>query len=129
MVLDCWLHDISWYILFLDLSDTPHFPTYSGLGIFFSLIAFSYLRQMLDPSSSANVIRGQRSDVYPSHYNPPRFYPAPPGPPPSDAYPGPPDSEYTKPPGYTGDGWDTRKKNHDEESIDETDVATGDRRY
>jgi len=124
----------------------------TALGIFFSLIAFSYLRQMLDPSSPGNVIREpQRSGHYPAHYNPPYGapgynpaygqdyynYPAPAGPPPSGAYPGPPGPEYdTKPPGYTGDGWeDMQKKKHgDEESgpSGERDLAspkTGDHRY
>jgi len=111
----------------------------TGLGIFFSIIAFSYLRQMLDPASPANIIRDpQRSGFYPAHYNPPfgasagyaqdyYNYPAPAGPPPSGAYPGPPEPEYdTKPPGYTGDGWeDMQKKGRDEEGgPSERDVAS-----
>jgi len=112
----------------------------AGLGIFFSIIAFSFYRQMLDPSSPGNVIRDtRRPAAYPSHYNPPfgtpgynpgyYNYPAPAGPPPLPEYDG-------KPPGYTGDGWeDMQKKSSDEENggpSGERDLAnprTGDPRY
>lgn len=137
--LGCWLPDINRYATkCLVLSVPPH--SRAGLGIFFTIIAFSYLRQMLDPSSPGNVIRDpRRSAVHPTHYNPPYGsagynpgyfnYPAPSGPPPLPEYDG-------KPPGYTGDGWeDMQKKNRDEESggpSGERDVGSprvGDARY
>lgn len=117
----------------------------SGLGIFFSFLAFGYLRQMLDPSSPANVMRDpQRSGAFPAHYNPPYGYntgygqgyynyPAPAGPPPSGAYANPPDDG--KPPGYTGDGWEDmqKKTQHDDEesgpSTENVGPKTGDPRY
>jgi len=123
----------------------------TGLAVFFSLLSFSYLRQMLDPSSPGNMIRDpQRSGFHSVHYNPPYGapgynptygqgpynYPAPAGPPPLGAYPGPPGTDDGKPPGYTGDGWEDglKKRPDDEESgpSGERDVAspkTGDPRY
>ncbi|KXN83819.1 hypothetical protein AN958_01056 [Leucoagaricus sp. SymC.cos] len=45
------------------------------IATFFSSCAFAYLRQMLDPSSTANASRvpsyAARNGNYPSHYNPP----------------------------------------------------------
>ncbi|TFK68156.1 hypothetical protein BDN72DRAFT_911745 [Pluteus cervinus] len=41
------------------------------LGGLFSAVAFSYLRQVLDPSSVANIRPPVRVGAYPSHYNPP----------------------------------------------------------
>ncbi|KAF8909764.1 hypothetical protein CPB84DRAFT_1842986 [Gymnopilus junonius] len=78
------------------------------LAGFFCVIAFSYLRQVLDPAHPANVIRGpatHRMDNFPSHYNPPYnpnfnnypSYPAPAGPPPSQS------TDAFVPP-YDGDG-------------------------
>jgi len=79
----------------------------SALGIFFSLIAFGYLRQNLDPTSRANVI--QRLNVPPRHYLP--------GPYDHDHddphFADPPDG---KPPRYSGDGREDYKVSRDEES-------------
>lgn len=85
------------------------------LSAFFTVVAFNYYRQLLDPSSPANARRTPqvRNEAYPSHYNPPYNasvpnlgygynmpyaggpFQAPPGPPPSH-------DDYNKPPGYTG---------------------------
>lgn len=44
------------------------------LAIFFSILAFSYWRQLLDPTSSANAARAPSAQVrtggFPSHYTP-----------------------------------------------------------
>ena len=82
---------------------------------FFATVAFAYFRQVLDPSSPANALRGpaqHRMGAFPSHYNRPYdlstsgggpgyyAYPAPQGPPPShqeDAFVPPYEG---KPPGY-----------------------------
>jgi len=79
----------------------------------FTSVAFSYYRQVLDPSSVANARPTVRVDGYPSHYNPPygsnagygynipypggqyQPYAPPQGPP-------PPLDDDGKPPGYTG---------------------------
>jgi len=96
-----------------------------GIAIVFSIIAFSYLRQSLDPSSPANAMRDpQHSGVSPAHYYPPYGasgynaaygqgynYPAPAGPPPGP-YPGRPSPEYFERPGLE----DSQKKNDDEGS-------------
>jgi len=76
------------------------------LAAFFTSIAFAYYRQVLDPTSPANVSRRApveaTGDTYPPHYNPPYLaYDAAPGPyaPP----PGEPPAPYDpvgKPPGY-----------------------------
>ncbi|KAL0949997.1 hypothetical protein HGRIS_010006 [Hohenbuehelia grisea] len=94
------------------------------LGVMFSIVAFAYYRQMLDPSSPANASRAPSSQVrmeIPTYYNPPynasvpnlgynpspQYQPqyAPPaGPPPvhrDETFVPPHDS---KPPGYTGAG-------------------------
>lgn len=90
-------------------------------------MAFGYYRQVLDPSSAANVPRAPRNNVgaFPSHYNQPYNVSVPnlgygynmpyAGGPPPDQQPyqayappaGPPPNhddyeEYNKPPGYTG---------------------------
>jgi len=97
-------------------SDIISFLLTSFLAGFFAVLAFSYLRQVLDPAHPANVIREpnrHRMGDYPSHYNPPYnptnvygapgyypSYPAPAGPPPNhstDAFVPPYDG---KPPGY-----------------------------
>ncbi|KDR76896.1 hypothetical protein GALMADRAFT_246006 [Galerina marginata CBS 339.88] len=90
------------------------------LAAFFAVMAFGYLRQVLDPAHPANVLRGpasHRMGNFPSHYNPPYnpsnmpygggpgyypSYPAPAGPPPNqstDAFVPPYDGS-GKPPGY-----------------------------
>lgn len=90
------------------------------LAMMFASIAFAYYRQLLDPTSAANVWRRPataRNDEFPSHYAPP-FQPAPPYPshqfpntaPPYAGYqtnwgPGPEAGPITaKPPGY-GENW------------------------
>lgn len=91
-------------------SDIISFLIITFLAGFFSVIAFSYLRQVLDPSHPANTFRepAHRMGNFPSHYNPPYnptyanypSYPAPAGPPPNqstDAFVPPYDG---KPPGY-----------------------------
>ncbi|KAF4613172.1 hypothetical protein D9613_010897 [Agrocybe pediades] len=103
------------------------------LAAFFAMVAFSYLRQVLDPSHPGNVIRGpnqHRMDNFPSHYNPPYnptnvpyappySYPAPPGPPPPPQNADPFMTPYeSKPPGYVrGDdykgGYDDMQKGDD----------------
>jgi len=42
------------------------------LSAMFSLFAWAYYRQLLDPTSAANVVRtpGPRDNAFPSHYNP-----------------------------------------------------------
>ncbi|GBE83496.1 hypothetical protein SCP_0505470 [Sparassis crispa] len=80
------------------------------LSIFFTMIAFAYYRQVLDPTSAANVSRRAPATVtdpaleseYPSHYNPPYLgydapsvrYSPPPGMPPA------PYDPIAKPPDY-----------------------------
>ncbi|PPQ68087.1 hypothetical protein CVT25_014250 [Psilocybe cyanescens] len=89
----------------------------SVIAGFFTVVVFSYLRQVLDPSHPGNVLRepaSHRMGNFPSHYNPPYnpgggapgyypAYPAPAGPPPnhnnSDAFV-PPYENDNKPPGY-----------------------------
>jgi hypothetical protein len=83
------------------------------LAAFLSVMAFSFLRQVLDPAHPANVTREPAHRMgnmnFPTHYNPPYnptyanypSYPAPAGPPPNqstDAFVPPYDSG--KPPGY-----------------------------
>ncbi|KAJ7201064.1 hypothetical protein GGX14DRAFT_658911 [Mycena pura] len=82
----------------------------------FSVLAWGYYRQVLDPTSVANFVRPSRSG-YPSHYNPPYNasvpnlpYNAPYGDP-NPRYappPGPPPARDVgadgKPPGYISDG-------------------------
>ncbi|KAH9854538.1 hypothetical protein C2E23DRAFT_816907 [Lenzites betulinus] len=68
-------------------------------SIFFTVIAFAYYQQVLDPTSAANVSRAPVPTTnvggHPDHYNPPYdpepyapydapAYPPPPGPPPTD---------------------------------------------
>lgn len=105
------------------------------IAAFFASVNFAFLRQVLDPTSPANMLRepgAQRNGAFPTHYNPPyggggsNYYPsyAPPaGPPPrrqnTDAFVPPyaagPDAE-GKPPGYVrgddykGPGYDSTKK-------------------
>jgi hypothetical protein len=100
---------------------SEHHPV---LAVMFTVIAFSYLRQLRDPSSVANRIRAPMNNFGgygPSHYNPPYNasvpnyappYGAPPGqwqPYPAYAPPaGPPPGHMDgyeadgKPPGYSG---------------------------
>ena len=83
---DSWDHD-SWALIvgflilsgklsFLSfaLSSVSHVKTPTVLAVFFSVIAFSYWRQLLDPRSSANASRAPsaqvRSGGFPSHYTP-----------------------------------------------------------
>ncbi|KAF9531137.1 hypothetical protein CPB83DRAFT_849387 [Crepidotus variabilis] len=88
------------------------------LAVFFSLIGLNFLRQVLDPSSPANVLREPRqrgpNPNYPSHYNGPYNgpynpqsqypYPPPNGPPyrGTDAFV-PPYDAGGMPPGYNRD--------------------------
>jgi len=82
----------------------------------FSVLAWGYYRQVLDPTSVVNFLRpsNQGRYGYPSHYNPPYnasvpnlaynaphapMYAPPPGPPPARDV-----GADGKPPGYTGDG-------------------------
>ncbi|KAF8624663.1 hypothetical protein AX17_006994 [Amanita inopinata Kibby_2008] len=64
---ESWSHD-SW-------ADIISFLLTSFFAIMFSAVAFSYLHQLLDPSSPANAARAPSSQVrtggYPSYYNPP----------------------------------------------------------
>jgi hypothetical protein len=107
----------------------------TGLGIFFSILAFSYLRQTLGASNAP------RSGVFPAHYSAPygasgynpaygqgyHNYSAPAGPPPGP-YAGP---DYGKPPGYSSGGEDVvdmQKRNEDNDR-DVADPKTGDPRY
>lgn len=98
-------------------SDIVAFLLITFLAAFFAGVAFAYFRQLLDPGSPANALRGSaqyRIGAFPSHYNPPyssnmgpmygggsgfRSYPAPPGPPPDHDDPFVPPYE-GKPPGY-----------------------------
>jgi len=95
---DSWSLFISFFVL-------------TALAVFFSLVALSFLRQVLDPSSAANVVRGPRqrgpNPNYPSHYNGPYHpqtdynsfpYPGPNGFR-NDAFVPPYDAD-GKPPGY-----------------------------
>ncbi|CAA7263320.1 unnamed protein product [Cyclocybe aegerita] len=115
------------------------------LAMMFAVVAFNYLRQVLDPTSPVNNAREPQrfGSAFPSHYNPPynpnmpyggqyggapgyyQSYPAPAGPPPhqsTDAfvppYPG-------KPPGFVG-GDDTKDgyQKHDDGPSEERDVTT-----
>lgn len=115
-----------------------------ALATFFSIIAFNYLREVLDPASAANVTRDpQRVFGYSAHYNPPYNnpgynqhyynYPAPSGLPPQNpasfVEPSEPvEADDGKPPGYTRgrdfqDYDDSYKKNYDEGG-DERDVTS-----
>ncbi|KIM41245.1 hypothetical protein M413DRAFT_445282 [Hebeloma cylindrosporum] len=91
-------------------SDIITFLLLTFVAGFFATVAFAYFRQVLDPTSPANALRGpaqHRTGAFPSHYNPPYGgggpgyypYPAPQGPPPDqdDAFVPPYES---KPPGY-----------------------------
>ncbi|KAG6840160.1 hypothetical protein C0991_008507 [Blastosporella zonata] len=89
------------------------------LGFLFTMIAFAYYRQLLDPTSAANASREpshqeRRAGGFPTHYNPPynasvpnlpyhAQYAPPAGPPPGheqdETFVPPYDG---KPPGYTG---------------------------
>ena len=114
-----------------------------ALAVFFSIIAFNFLREVLDPSSSGNVTRDpQRVFGYSAHYNPPyngpdygqQYYnhPAPPVPPPRPVAPyvepvEPVEFDDGKPPGYSRgedyDGYDdSYKKKYD--GGDERDVTS-----
>jgi hypothetical protein len=87
------------------------------VSVVFSLFAYGYYRQLLDPTSSANVVRTPLRSGFPTHYNPafdasvpslgyqygpgygPQPYgqfPPPPGPPPAM------EGTDGKPPGYSG---------------------------
>jgi hypothetical protein len=90
----------------------------TALAALMAAVAFSYQRQLLDPTSPANHARAPSADArvggYPSHYNPPYDagyagytsygappnYRPPPGPPPRDDPFNPPYNG--KPPGYVG---------------------------
>jgi multisubunit Na+/H+ antiporter MnhG subunit len=93
-------------------SDIITFLLLTFVAGFFATVALAYLRQLLDPTSPANALRGpaqHRMGAFPSHYNPPYnpnygggpgySYPAPQGPPPNqeDAFVPPYEN---KPPGY-----------------------------
>uniref|UniRef100_A0A8H7XQ02 Uncharacterized protein n=1 Tax=Psilocybe cubensis TaxID=181762 RepID=A0A8H7XQ02_PSICU len=96
-------------------SNILSFLLVSAIAGFFTVVVFSYLRQVLDPAHPANVVREPatyRTGNYPTHYNPPYnpnapgyypSYPAPAGPPPNfnnnDAFV-PPYENDNKPPGY-----------------------------
>ncbi|PPQ67843.1 hypothetical protein CVT24_003149 [Panaeolus cyanescens] len=126
-------------------SEILAFLIISLLAAFLTAVAFNYFRQVLDPTSPANVSREpqqQRMDAYPSHYNPPYnpfappppnqpYYPYPPpaGPPPgqnADAFIPPYDN---KPPGYVrGDDYkggygEMNKTDRDDEGPSERDVT------
>ncbi|PFH50824.1 hypothetical protein AMATHDRAFT_60266 [Amanita thiersii Skay4041] len=62
-----WNHD-SW-------SDIVYFIIISLVSIMFTVVAFSYLHQLMDPTSAANAGRAPSSQAringYPSYYNPP----------------------------------------------------------
>jgi len=111
-------------------SEIVAFLIISVLAVLFTALAFSYYRQVLDPSSPANASRAPsnqaRVGAYPSHYNPPynasvpnlpygynsgpytgqpyysnqSRYAPPAGPPPGH------DDPFAPPPGYTGNGKD-----------------------
>jgi len=96
-------------------SEIISFLLLTFLAAFFAGVAFAYLRQLLDPSSPANNLRGpaqHRMDAFSSRYNPPYGgssgyypYPAPQGPPPDHDDPFVPPYE-GKPPGYVqGDAY------------------------
>ena len=90
-----WDHD--------SFSEIAWFIVTSILSLLFASVAFSYYRQMLDPTSPANASRAPsaqaRAAMYPDHYNPPYAgeygvygrggagavgqYAPPPGPPPA----------------------------------------------
>ena len=104
---------------------TPFDPSHADHGvrnavfsIFFTVIAWAYYHQVLDPTSAANVSRAPANFAsgapgpypYPDHYNRPYDadyslpqYAPPPGPPPGGSYappPGPPPTgDYAPPPG------------------------------
>jgi hypothetical protein len=114
------------------------------IAAFFASVNFAFFRQVLDPTSPANMLRepgAQRNGAFPTHYNPPyggppnpNYFPsyAPPaGPPPgrqnTDAFVPPYAAGANaegKPPGYVrgddynGPGYDSTKKSlerHEEE--------------
>lgn len=71
----CFLSSLLVSLSFWFGSHDPLIFPMSVLAVFFSTWAFAYLRQTLDPSSSANASRApsyaNRTGEYPSHYNPP----------------------------------------------------------
>ncbi|KAJ7672524.1 hypothetical protein DFH06DRAFT_1467953 [Mycena polygramma] len=71
---------------------------YIFLSLFFSMLAFGYYRQVLDPTSVANTIRAPSSQfaAYPVHYNPPYNASVPNL---GYGYPAPPPQQYAPPPG------------------------------
>jgi len=113
------------------------------LGCLFTAFAFSYHRQLMDPTSPANASRGPSSQTrvgaYPAHYNPAYVTGAP-------TYPQPPYAPYNsggygygaereegfvppydgKPPGYIGDGMpDAGKKDpFADDQVQESDVTS-----
>jgi len=90
------------------------------LGVLFSMFAFAYYRQSLDPTSAANAMRAPSNQIrgqgYPQHYNPPynasvpnlgygngpSAYAPPAGPPPQFEGAGYSVDDLGKPPGYEG---------------------------
>ncbi|PFH47603.1 hypothetical protein AMATHDRAFT_151712, partial [Amanita thiersii Skay4041] len=68
---NAWTHD-SW-------SDIVYFVIISFISILFSVIAFSFLHQLRDPTSAANIGRAPSSQAqtngYSSYYNPPYSMP------------------------------------------------------
>lgn len=86
-----WSHD--------SFSEIAWFIVTAVCSLLFASVAFSYYRQMLDPTSPANASRAPsaqaRAGLYPEHYNPPYAgdggfgagavgqYAPPPGPPPA----------------------------------------------
>ena len=117
------------------------------LAALWTSIAFSYYRQVLDPTSAANVSRVPAPQQWAAHYNPPydggnsygqpyygqqgygqpgwgqQGYGAPPGPPPQQHFtppPGPPpDAAANKLPDYVGaDGNAGAMYNHDKKPDD-----------
>ncbi|KAF5372565.1 hypothetical protein D9758_005162 [Tetrapyrgos nigripes] len=90
------------------------------LSALFTTTAFAYYRQLLDPTSVANVTRTPQNRMgpgYPSHYNPPYEgsvpplgynqppyggYAPPPGPPPQATFARDVEGADGKPPGYAG---------------------------
>ncbi|THU85833.1 hypothetical protein K435DRAFT_843105 [Dendrothele bispora CBS 962.96] len=102
---DAWSHD-SWadIVGLLILIFQP-----LVISSFFTVTAFAYYRQLLDPTSIANVTRAPQNRMgpgYPQHYNPPYDGSVPPlgyqyGPPPNGQppYGQPPYGGYAPPPG------------------------------
>ncbi|OBZ76753.1 hypothetical protein A0H81_03345 [Grifola frondosa] len=104
---DAWNHDSLSEILYLIFEII--------FATFFTLIAFAYYQQVLDPTSAANVSHSPTHELgtYPEHYHPPYdaplyapSYAPPPGPPPADmgygVGMGVGAGDDTKPPGYSG---------------------------